>query len=259
MSHPCPQRYPDNFRKSRIHFRETAAHGLQFLDINEDGKPDIITTSNRRNNFSTLLGDGRGGFTPGTAVTFPANLGRYNFAFGDLDGDRHLDVVVANSGDGFDSNPGRLVMLQGDGKGNFKNYSESSVPTGPHYMTIGEMNGDLRPDLVFSHHGKQLSVMLNQGGGKFTLGSTYDLNTEAFAVAVEDLNGDKQNDLVVATVDTVTALLNGRNGFTPAPGSPFSAGPGAYHLAIGDVNRDGKNDVAASSFEGKTVTVLLGR
>ena len=27
----------------------------------------------------------------------------------------------------------------------------------------------------------------------------------------------------------------------------------------GDVNRDGKLDVAASSFEGKAVTVLLGR
>jgi hypothetical protein len=33
----------------------------------------------------------------------------------------------------------------------------------------------------------------------------------------------------------------------------------AYHLASGDVNRDGKPDIAASSFEGKTVTVLLGR
>ncbi len=37
------------------------------------------------------------------------------------------------------------------------------------------------------------------------------------------------------------------------------AGPGAYHLTTGDVNRDGKLDVAASSFEGKAVTVLLGR
>lgn len=238
---------------------EFNTHGLQLLDINEDGKSDIITTSNQRNTFATLLGDGRGGFTPGTAVTFPAKEGRYGFAFGDLDGDSHLDVVVTNSGDGFNPDPGRVVMLRGDGKGNFKNFSESSVPAGPRYVTIGDMNGDQRPDLVFSHSSKQLSILLNQGGGKFTLGSTYDLNTDAFAVAVADVNGDKQNDLVLATVDSVTVLLNGRSGFTPAPGSPFGAGPGTYHLAIGDVNRDGKRDVAASSFEGKTLTVLLGR
>ena len=47
--------------------------------------------------------------------------------------------------------------------------------------------------------------------------------------------------------------------FSPAPGSPFRAGPGAYHLVIGDLNKDGKPDVAASSFEGDSVTVLLGR
>jgi hypothetical protein len=30
-------------------------------------------------------------------------------------------------------------------------------------------------------------------------------------------------------------------------------------VAVGDVNEDGKLDVAASSFEGESVTLLLGR
>jgi len=100
---------------------------------------------------------------------------------------------------------------------------------------------------------------LNQGGGKFAPTAPYDLGAVAFAVVVADVNRDKRNDLVVATVDNVTVLLNGQRGSAPAPGSPFRAGPGAYHLAMGNVNRDGKIDIAASSFEGKNVTVLLGR
>ena len=85
------------------------------------------------------------------------------------------------------------------------------------------------------------------------------IGAEAFAVVVADVNQDKRNDLVAATVDSVTVLLGDSRGFVPAQGSPFSAGPGAYNVTVGDLNEEGKPDVAASSFEGKAVTVLLGR
>jgi hypothetical protein len=237
---------------------EFNTHGLQLVDLNEDGKLDIITTSNQQNSFATMFGDGRGGFSPGPAASFPAGQGRYAFAFGDLDGDGHLDVIIASGNSEF-AEPGRVVMLRGDGKGAFKYLSETPVPTGPRYVTLGDVNGDGRPDVVLSHGSNQLSILLNQGGGKFAPGSTYDLGTAAWAVAVADVNRDKRNDLVVATVDSVTVLLNRKSGFAPAPGSPYRAGPGAYYLAIGDVNLDGKLDVVASSFEGNAVTVLLGR
>jgi hypothetical protein len=237
---------------------EFTTHGLQLVDLNEDGNLDILTTSNQQNSFATMFGNGRGGFSPGPAATFPAGQGRYAFAFGDLDGDGHLDAVIASGNNEF-AEPGRVVMLRGDGKGGFKLLSETPVPTGPRYVTLGDVNGDGRPDIVLSHGSNQLSILLNQGGGKFAPGSRYDLGTAAWAVAVADVNRDKSNDLVVATVDSVTVLLNGKSGFVPAPGSPFRAGPGAYYLALGDVNKDGKLDIAASSFEGNAVTVLLGR
>nr|MDQ3011566.1 VCBS repeat-containing protein [Acidobacteriota bacterium] len=203
---------------------------------------------------------GRGSFSPGPAATFPAGQGRYAFAFGDLDGDGHLDAVIASGNNEF-AEPGRVLMLRGDGKGAFKNLSETPVPTGPRYVTLGDVNGDGHPDLVLTHGSHQLSVLLNQGSGKFApaLALSYDLGTDAWAAIVADVNQDKRNDLIVATVGSVTVLLNGKSGFAPAPGSPFRAGPGAYYLAIGDINRDNKLDVVASSFEGNAVTVLLGR
>lgn len=238
--------------------KEFKPHSLQLLDINEDKKLDIIATNNQQNTIATLLGNGRGGFSPGPASTFPAGQGRYAFAVGELDGDGHLDAVIANGNNEF-LEPGRVVVLRGDGKGAFKTVSETPVPTGPRYVTLGDVNGDGRADLVLTHGSHQLSVLLNQGGGKFAPAPalSYDLGSDAWAVTVADVNGDKKNDLIVATVESITVLLNGKSGFAPAPGSPFRAGPGAFYFGIGDVNKDGKLDIAASSFEGKTVTLLV--
>ena len=72
------------------------------------------------------------------------------------------------------------------------------------------------------------------------------------------MNKDRKNDLVAATVNSVTVLQNAGDRFVQAPDSPFRSGPGAYHVAVGDVNEDGKLDVAALSFEGDTVTLMLG-
>jgi FG-GAP-like repeat len=242
---------------------EFYTRSVHLVDINEDGKLDIVTANRRRNTFATLIGNGRGGFAPGPTTTFHPNQGEYLFAFGDIDGDGHLDVVSVSGERGDGDEPGRMATLRGDGKGAFKYASEKpvSTPTGPRYVTVADVNGDQRLDIVISHGGEQLSVLLNDGAGKFSPApaSPYNLGAEAFALVVADVNRDRRNDLVAATVDSVTALLGDGRGFTPAPGSPFRAGPGAYHLAVGDVNNDGKLDVAASSFEGKAVTVLLGR
>ena len=242
--------------------KDTPTTGLQLLDLNEDGKLDVLTTGNQRHSFATLFGNGRGGFTAGPVTSFPTGAGRYTFAFGDFDGDKHLDAAIANSGGGEFAEPMRVVVLRGDGKGAFSKLSETNAPFGPRYLTPGDVNGDGRLDLVFVHGSNEhcgASVWLNQGGGKFVEGPSYDLGGAAYGVTVADVNQDKRNDLIVATVDSVTVLLNGNGKFAPAPGSPFRAGPGAYHLAAGDVNGDGKPDVAASSFEGKTVTMLLGK
>ena len=233
--------------------------GLHLADVNEDGKLDVLALSNQRESFGVLLGNGRGGFTAGPVTKFVGGLGRFSFAFGDLDGDGHLDAAIANSGDGDSPGPGNVIVLRGDGKGAFKLLSETSVQAGARWVTAGDLNGDGRQDLVLNHTGGQVSTLLNQGNGKFIPGSGFALNSDAFAVVIADVNQDKQNDLIIATVTSVTVLLNGKAGFTPAPGSPFRAGPGAYHLAVGDLNGDGKPDIAASSFEGKAITILLGR
>ena len=243
---------------------EFYTRSIHLVDINEDGKLDIVTANGRKNTFATLIGNGRGGFAPGqtTRLDLDPAQSRIVFATGDVDGDGHLDVAAV-SGVGAEIGPGRVVVQRGDGKGAFKNASGPalSVPPGAFCLILTDVNGDQRLDIVISHGSNDVSVLLNDGKGVFAPapGSPYNLGTEGWGLAVGDVNRDGKKDLIAATVDSVTVLLGDGRGFVAAPGSPYRAGPGAYHLAVGDVNGDGKLDVAAASFGGNAVTVLLGR
>lgn len=248
---------------------------LYFLDLNEDGNLDIITATDGRNNLplpSVLLGNGRGGFAPGSTINLDPGQGLYSCAFGDVDGDGHLDVITASRAPGAGGGPGRVVVQRGDGKGNFKNASGPPVTVlgGPRFGTLGDVNGDRHPDIVLSHGGKPLlTVLLNDGKGNFAAapGSPFTIGMQAFGVVVADVNKDRKPDLIAATVDnqappydsSVEVLLGDGRRFAAAPGSPFPSGSGAYRLTTGDVNEDGRLDIVTSGVESNAVTILFGR
>jgi hypothetical protein len=141
-------------------------------------------------------GNGRGSFASATTVTFPASDGRYTFAFGDVDGDSHLDVVVAHSGDAMSSDHSRVLVLRGDGKGAFKTSDPvmTSVPSGPRYVAIGDMNGDHLTFYKLSEPHKRLQTI----GAANSQGSTEDLMTDCWAGSfLQTSTGDRLNRLAL--------------------------------------------------------------
>ena len=243
---------------------------VRLVDVNEDGKLDVVYANAQHNTLEILFGDGRGGFSPPEVVVLGVERAYYTSALGDVDGDGHLDVVAVSNG-WSGSGPGRVLTKRGDGRGAFADAAGPPVTvlSAPRLVALADVNGDGRADVVLAHsRSNLLSVLLSDGNGRFTpaRGSPMNVGMEAWAAAVTDVDRDGKADLVVSTVSgaapwssRVVVLLGDGRGFVPAPGSPFPVGPGAYFLAVGDVNEDGRPDIAAASFEGDAVTVLLGR
>jgi hypothetical protein len=139
------------------------------------------------------------------------------------------------------------------------------MDTGAASITVGDVNGDRRPDLLAAnvYPDDSVSVELNQGHGDFGL-RDYSLPSAASSVTLAELNGDGKPDLVVATEKDdseapygVSVLLNkGSGAFRRGPDTVLAP---AIFGAVGDVNGDGKADLVAVDAKRAALTVFLNR
>ncbi len=229
-------------------------------DLNGDGRADMVVANVNGQSVSVLLGAGNGALKPAPGSPIAVGLLPQSVAIGDLNGDGHPDLVVANS------DSGSVSVLLGAGNGTFTPASGSPIAVGgvPESVAIGDLNGDGIPDLAVANlSGDSVSVLLGGGDGTFTpaSGSPITVGTDPVSVAIGDLNGDGVPDLAVVNQDgdSVSVLLGGGGGtFTPASGSPITVGGFPESVAIGDLNGDGHPDLVVANLNSGSVSVLLG-
>jgi len=241
---------------------------IRLADVDGNGSTDIVTSNGRRNTIEILLSNDRRGsgpqFMAAPVVRLTPGSSFYTFGVGDIDADGHVDLVTT-----FDSTSTRVEVRRGLGNGRFQEPSGAvSVRAGARVAAVADVNADSRPDVVVSHVDTGwISLLLNDGRGSFTHApqSPRDLGLQAYGVVVTDVNRDHRPDIVATMVnsrvrpyDSKVAVLLG-DSFAAAAGSPFPVGRGAYQLSVGDIDEDGKPDVVTSSFEGDSISVLLGR
>ena len=131
----------------------------------------------------------------------------------------------------------------------------------PSYVTLGDVNGDGRLDIITSNFGDNTgSVLLGNGNGTFAAQTTFATGNSPSSVTLGDVNGDGKLDIITANNNfsgSVSVLLGNGNG-TFQSQQTFATGIFTNSVILGDVNGDGKLDIVTANRNSNNASVLLG-
>jgi hypothetical protein len=151
--------------------------GVDFRDLNNDGRPDLVITALGGETFPLYLNSGLGVFVPST---YPSGLGFQTLRMSgwgigafDFDNDGHKDLFTANShvsenADfyGRDSYRQANAVFRNLGNGRFQDVTLQAGPAmlraGAHRgCAFGDLNNDGRIDVIASVIGEPVEVLYN--------------------------------------------------------------------------------------------------
>ena len=184
---------------SAITITDQADHILDVWagDLDSDGLPDILCTTQTDFELALFRGTGGGAFADPEFLYTEATLIR--FAVVDLDDDSDLDIVAEDGV--FD----RIIWFENDGAGSFSPAIEiMDGIVDPIRLTTADFNADGLPDLVFGlEAADDLVWMRNLGAGLFAPTQLIDNDVNGLRnIEVGDIDGDGDSDvLYVSSID----------------------------------------------------------
>jgi hypothetical protein len=228
---------------------------LSSVDINVDGKQDLITVHQNANAATILLGNGAGGLAQSASIRTP-NVPTAPPVAGDFNRDGILDLIMSGAND-----PSPFTIAIGKGAGTFV-ASTNFTMVGPCVggMATADFNGDGLLDLAAADCRLAAMVLLGTGTGTFQAPAAYVAGSNPGAVALADLNGDGKLDIAAAAngSNEVRILLGKGDGTFQTPQSGYTTFAGPSAVGVGDFNEDGKLDLVTANFNTNDLSVLIG-
>jgi hypothetical protein len=167
--------YKNNGNGTFTQFASQSGQGglsaLYMMDINADGKGDLINYTSFNNSTSRLLGNGDGTFQTGTQIATGLSV-----ISGDFNGDGLPDFIDGPN------------MLMNQGGGNFTTVSNGiTFQFNEFVRDVRDFNGDGKSDLVAYKRSQppSISLFINNGNNTFTR-NEFPVNTDVPSL---DING----------------------------------------------------------------------
>jgi type VII secretion-associated serine protease mycosin len=243
-------------RGMRIYYRAAAgleppvalaaprAASFRILDVNRDGRNDIVSQGDDGVTLATNTGSG---FT-----TRLVSTARGPIRAGDVTGDGRADVIV------LEISYNRFFVYPQNADGSFappSEYPASSNGWGANGLEVADLTGDGRLDVAVSVGGNSpnavIGVFPQTASGTLGTAAVYSVYDIPAPLASGDINRDGRTDLVVAHAGWSTAglLLQSPTGTLRTEelyGIPYAS---SYpNVAVGDVNGDGDLDIAVPDY-----------
>jgi FG-GAP-like repeat len=224
------------------------------VDINRDGKPDLIVLDRDNKAVKVYRGNPAGGFDNKISSQLSVGNNPVALAVGDIDNDGHPDVVMANYGDN------TVSVLRGDGSFGFQPATTVVAGSGSIAVALNDLNRDGKLDLVIANtRANRVRIQLGLGNGQFGTAASFASGTLPYGLAVADINRDGKLDVAVTnpTSNRVNVLLGNGDGSLQARHS-FPVGNNPLSLTLADVGGDGKLDLLIANHGGDSISLLRG-
>ncbi|HND10292.1 MAG TPA: FG-GAP-like repeat-containing protein [Pseudomonadota bacterium] len=224
---------------------------VSVLDVNKDGKLDILVSSYANGLVSVFLGDNAGNFTAQANVS--AGASSLFLSTGDINGDGNVDFVSN------DFSSGAINLRFGNGTGGFSPAQTIATGLQATAARFADVNQDGALDIVHLLYGTSKGlVFLGNGTGSYANPTQFTAANNPYNVVVNDLNRDGVPDLVVSNdgSSNMTVLLgDGKGGF--ASNATLATGANPYFLLTADLNKDGNMDIVSSDRGSSVLSVYL--
>ena len=248
---------------AKTDYATNGGSNVTLVDVNGDGKPDLLTTGYGQNNVSVLLNNGNG--TYAEKADYAGYSPNSRLLMQDVNGDGKPDMITAST----DSSSYASVRLN-NGDGTFGARADYPVGYNPQSIALADINGDGKLDLITRNYGKydsyygtvleqnSISVLLGNGDGTFST-TTRVVMGEYAPIYVADIDGDGRADLVTYTSNgsnnaagKVSVLYGGSTVLLTR--ADYAVPEYPQVLQILDVTGDGRPDIVTSG--NYTVSIL---
>lgn len=224
---------------------------VMMLDLNNDGKKDIITSNaSLDTNLSIALANQDGTYQKATlysnGLTNQYGIGGMGLAAADFNSDGVVDFAVPSI------NTDNISVFLGNVNGTLLPAINLSISM-PQNLITGDFNGDGKPDLLAKTIYQSSSFLAGNGNATFR-----SPVSSTFGSLLADLNEDGKIDLVDGDVNRIQVRLGIGDGtfFTPTTyQSPMYFNSSGV---IFDVNHDGHQDLVMAEGYTDSLTVFLG-